>query len=1229
MACPKHRDALPEESGNTISHEVPSVRGPNLNVREAEKSRPGTSGQTVGLASKGSGGNWLGIQRGKPYEPPPGLVAFFQNSHSPFPLRRAPRTQHRRLGFSSYAASVRAQPSVLMEKQGVQSNQQGGRAPVPNSGRAADRGNFQYEGPNQFRQGQAGAQHQHRGRSWARPGYGRGGFRGSFRGRGDFRQNHEGGGASAAKSNAANCGLAPAQTEIATAFDQSAKAETLDQSAKAEAILQKALAAIQELKKEPMPSNGVVQNAGGDAKASSNQQWQVSGEMSKHVKEAAQEEDTHIKQRCPVYNAPKVYALPVGYGVNKGGFFHVPTNKKLAKMGDAKVAIIQVSDGEISAANVVCELERLLPNFAPWKVDQVDTKTFRTLFPSASELSRMVEWGPVRAKSQKATLEFRPASSGGRVKATLVDVWVQFNGLPSEFCTVPHIWGVGSTLGVASEVDMAFYRKHGICRVQVGVIDPQAIPFAGDVEIAKVIYEVHFWVEDGSSEGLPLAVDEEGSLDDDQNNNDKEHKGSDGKEGDGINKAANAKVANVNKQGGGGSLGHKHNLDGTKQVQVQCAHDITTAAGTSLIADAGDGPMLGDDHMSPIAVTRKELTVEGGLEDEADGCKPAIPEAEQTSVAGRKRRTSTTDEHSLARAERLKAERNGEGIGISLGKENEEIIRSVQSMKNFEKTIADQSKNGNNVEGLVFDLEEDESDEELDKIILYNLCGGIFWNCDGFGDPKKHRFVADLTKEYNLSFIALSETVKKDFSDSFLRNLCAGRDYLWHCKEPRGRSGGILLGIDLSVFDIGAIDEGDFYVRFLLLNKNDGFKWSLVCVYGPAQDNLKEMFLAELVNMASKVTEPILIGGDFNILRSSTEKNNDNFNPRWPFLFNAVIDGLCLRELALSGRQYTWANARANPTYEKLDRVLVSTDWELHFPRASVLAHSRDVSDHTPLILNTGDDTPAYSPPSFKMELGWFLRHSACNVPSDIRSPILVDSMTGTCASTTTSPSTDLASSKSQRLAFTPTTIANNYQEYVKLKAQVEVLQHSQRNKNVKVYIIQETFNRYLKLRLQILNDATIDHSCNLTQVLLGELCDLEKGGILFLGLLAELSLKDILGSQIDVEIVQTKCLDSISASDNDDKELNVIDDDASNLVSRNNLQDQGCYLIGSEPVNSGYKRDLDLLWTWMVDAHTESQVGAKFPMTMAYSKEELYYNPKGSTIVMGREEEDKDSGRD
>jgi hypothetical protein len=56
---------------------------------------------------------------------------------------------------------------------------------------------------------------------------------------------------------------------------------------------------------------------------------------------------------------------------------------------------------------------------------------------------------------------------------------------------------------------------------------------------------------------------------------------------------------------------------------------------------------------------------------------------------------------------------------------------------------------------------------------------------------------------------------------SFLKNLCAGRNYLWHTMTPKGRSGGMLVGIDLQVLDIGAIDEGDFYVKFNLCDKAD------------------------------------------------------------------------------------------------------------------------------------------------------------------------------------------------------------------------------------------------------------------------------------------------------------------------------------------------------------------------------------------------------------------------
>jgi exonuclease III len=166
---------------------------------------------------------------------------------------------------------------------------------------------------------------------------------------------------------------------------------------------------------------------------------------------------------------------------------------------------------------------------------------------------------------------------------------------------------------------------------------------------------------------------------------------------------------------------------------------------------------------------------------------------------------------------------------------------------------------------------------------------GFFWNSNGFKDPKKHKFISDLTKENNLNFIAISETGRSDFMPIFLKNLCAGRDYLWHSKAPRGRSGDILLGVDLQIYDIGAIEEGDYYAKFHICNKSDNFKWALVVVYGPAQEEHKESFLAKLLNMCSHENLPLVMDGDYNILRHPSEKNIDHYQTRWPFLFNVVI----------------------------------------------------------------------------------------------------------------------------------------------------------------------------------------------------------------------------------------------------------------------------------------------------------------------------------------------------
>jgi hypothetical protein len=82
-----------------------------------------------------------------------------------------------------------------------------------------------------------------------------------------------------------------------------------------------------------------------------------------------------------------------------------------------------------------------------------------------------------------------------------------------------------------------------------------------------------------------------------------------------------------------------------------------------------------------------------------------------------------------------------------------------------------------------------------------------------------------------------------------------------------------------------------------LCNKVDDYKWALVMVYEPAQEEFKESFLAEMVNVCSHENLSLVVGGDFNIMRHLSEKNNDHFYARWPFLFNAVIYGLNLKEI--------------------------------------------------------------------------------------------------------------------------------------------------------------------------------------------------------------------------------------------------------------------------------------------------------------------------------------------
>src|ERR1044072_9163742 len=127
---------------------------------------------------------------------------------------------------------------------------------------------------------------------------------------------------------------------------------------------------------------------------------------------------------------------------------------------------------------------------------------------------------------------------------------------------------------------------------------------------------------------------------------------------------------------------------------------------------------------------------------------------------------------------------------------------------------------------------------------------GIFMNSRGLDDLAKHLNIAQYVWDHNLDFLAISETGRRDFPLSVFDRISGGMDFTWHSIPPRGRSGGILLGVLSDSMEVLAYMIGEFHIKFHIRNKADGFIWSLVAVYGAAQEERKASFLWEIVNLA-------------------------------------------------------------------------------------------------------------------------------------------------------------------------------------------------------------------------------------------------------------------------------------------------------------------------------------------------------------------------------------------
>jgi hypothetical protein len=112
-----------------------------------------------------------------------------------------------------------------------------------------------------------------------------------------------------------------------------------------------------------------------------------------------------------------------------------------------------------------------------------------------------------------------------------------------------------------------------------------------------------------------------------------------------------------------------------------------------------------------------------------------------------------------------------------------------------------------------------------------------------------------------------------------------------------------------------------------------------------------------------------LLLGDFNLICSAQDKNNNRISMNMIQRFNRTLDDLQVMEIALNDKRFTWSNGQDSPTLSRIDHFFATTEWLDLFPNLDLQAIASMGSDHSPLFLQGNVNYNFYK--GFRFEAFW------------------------------------------------------------------------------------------------------------------------------------------------------------------------------------------------------------------------------------------------------------------
>jgi hypothetical protein len=186
-------------------------------------------------------------------------------------------------------------------------------------------------------------------------------------------------------------------------------------------------------------------------------------------------------------------------------------------------------------------------------------------------------------------------------------------------------------------------------------------------------------------------------------------------------------------------------------------------------------------------------------------------------------------------------------------------------------------------------------DYTIKNLVWKILC----WNIRGLNDDAKQLALYNKIVECGCAIACIQETKKQDFDFSFIKKCCPKQFDNFSFAPSVGASGGILVVWKSSVFRGQLIDTQRFGIIIEFSSTHNMQKWTLVVVYGPCQGELRDLFIQWLNDLQIPDGELWLFMGDFNFIRSPTNRNNPGGNVADMFTFNQLIDHLGLLDIPI------------------------------------------------------------------------------------------------------------------------------------------------------------------------------------------------------------------------------------------------------------------------------------------------------------------------------------------